>query len=340
MTKMLSSEERTLLLKTHKKERDKRVADRIKVILLVDDGWSFNQIAKALFLDESTVRDHFTIYQQENRVTPNHKGSETTLTSEESKDLSDHLVSKIYVRIKDIQAYVKATFQKEMAVSTLYDWLKSNGFSYKKPKIIPKNADPVKQEAFKALYHKIMNDAAIEGDIVLFGDSVHPSQQVRASYGWIKRRQDQCIESTSARKRMNLMGILNLETMQFAYQDFETINGEAAIEFLKKAEGEYPKARKVHLIWDQAGYHTCKEVKEFLKTSRIKVHYLPPRSPNLNPIERLWKIMHEYVSNNKVYEKFKDFKKSLFDFFDHTMPNIRTELFSRITDNFQTIPGK
>ena len=56
----------------------------------------------------------------------------------------------------------------------------------------------------------------------------------------------------------------------------------------------YPHAKKIHLIWDQAGYHICREVQEFLKTSRIKIHYLPPRSPNLNPIERLWKIMHEY----------------------------------------------
>ena len=92
----------------------------------------------------------------------------------------------------------------------------------------------------------------------------------------------------------------------------ETINSEAAIAFLKTVEGVYPHSKRIHVIWDQAGYHTSQEVRGFLETSRIKVHYLPPRSPNLNPIERLWKIMHEYVSDNKVYAKFKDFKKSLF----------------------------
>jgi transposase len=64
------------------------------------------------------------------------------------------------------------------------------------------------------------------------------------------------------------------------------------------------------------------------------VHFLPPRSPNLNAIERLWKIMHEHVSNNKVYEKFKDFKKAVLEFFDRTMPNILELLLDRITDNF------
>jgi transposase len=189
--------------------------------------------------------------------------------------------------------------------------------------------------AFIEAYERLMNEASLEGDPVLFGDSVHPSQQVRPAYGWIKKGKDKPIETTGARKRVNLMGVLNLETMRFGYQDFDTINSQAAIEFLKQIERMYPHDKKIHLIWDQAGYHTSQEVKEFLKTSRIKVHYLPPRSPNLNPIERLWKIMHEYVSNNRVYAKFQHFKEALFQFFDHTMSTIRDVLISRITDNFQ-----
>jgi transposase len=338
MYKILTSLQRSSLLALHRKERDGRVRDRIKAVLLYDDGWTPPKIAQALLIEESTVRDHIKVYQKEERLTSNHKGSEPILTSEESAALSDHLESKVYVKIKDIQAYVKETFQKEMGISTLYDWLKSNDFSYKKPKVVPKNADPEKQKEFIELYGKIMKEAALEGDPVLFGDSVHPSQQTRPAYGWIKRGKDKLLETTGARKRVNLMGILNLECMGFGYQEFDTINAGAAIAFLKEVEKMYPDSKKIHLIWDQAGYHTAQEVKDFLKTSRVKVHYLPPRSPNLNPIERLWKIMHQYVSDNKVYDKFKDFKKSLFDFFDQTIPNIKDVLISTITDNFQTLP--
>lgn len=254
MSRILTDADRASLLRRHKKERDKRIADRLKVVLLIDDGWSFNQISKILFLDESTVRDHFEIYVQENRLTPNHKGSEPALSFEESAALATHLTLQIYVKIKDIQAYIRRNFEKNLSISALYAWLIRNCFSYKKPKIMLKNADPVKQEVFKALYDKIMNDAPIEGDLVLFGDSVHPSQQVRASYGWIKRGQDKCIESISARKRVNLIGVLNLETMRLIYEDFETINGAAAVKFLKKIETAYSRVRKIHLIWDQAGY--------------------------------------------------------------------------------------
>jgi transposase len=337
MYKTLDESERANLIVSHKKERDKRIADRIKAVLLYDDDWTPPKIAKALFTDEGTIRRHLQTYQEEKELSLKYKGSQPKLTEEESKALSEHLESQTYVKIKDIQAYVEKTFQKNLGISTLYAWLKAHDFSYKKPKLVPKNVDPLKQQAFIKHYERVMNEASIEGDPVLFGDSVHPSQQVRPAYGWIKRGKDKPIETTGARKRVNLMGVLNLETMAFSYQDFETINSQSAIEFLKKVEEMYPHAKKIHLIWDQAGYHTGKNVKEYLKTSRIVVHYLPPRSPNLNPIERLWKIMHEYVSNNRTYEKFKNFKESLFHFFDETIPNIKEVLISRITDNFQLI---
>jgi hypothetical protein len=58
------------------------------------------------------VRDHIKAYQKEERLKPDYKGSQPTLTPEESKVLSDNLESTIYVKIKDIQAYVKRTFGK------------------------------------------------------------------------------------------------------------------------------------------------------------------------------------------------------------------------------------
>jgi transposase len=337
MYKILNEAERANLIVSHKKERDGRVRDRIKAVLLYDDGWTPPKIAKALFTDEGTIRRHLNTYHEEKELNLKYKGSRPKLNEEESKALSEHLESQTYLKIKYIRAYVEATFQKRLGISTLHEWLKNNGFSYKKPKLIPKNVDLMKQKEFIDFYEALMNEASLEGEPVLFGDSVHPTQQTRPSYGWIKRGKDKPIETTGARKRVNLMGVLNLETMTFGYQDFETINGQSAVEFLKKVEKMYPQARKIHLIWDRAGYHTSQEVEEFLKTSRIKVHYLPPRSPNLNPIERLWKIMHEYVSNNRTYEKFKHFKESLFYFFDNIIPNIKDLLINRITDNFQTI---
>jgi transposase len=71
---------------------------------------------------------------------------------------------------------------------------------------------------------------------------------------------------------------------------------------------------------DQSRYFLVPEdqeliVKDFLETSKIKIIFLPPYSPNLNLIERLWKLMKKRVLYNKYYEKFVLFKHVIDSFF-------------------------
>ena len=78
-------------------------------------------------------------------------------------------------------------------------------------------------------------------------------------------------------------------------------------------------------------------MKDFALAESIELHYLPPYSPNLNPIERLWKVMNERVRNNKFFPSAKIFREKISEFFDTTIPNIAQSLRGRINDNFQTI---
>ena len=78
-------------------------------------------------------------------------------------------------------------------------------------------------------------------------------------------------------------------------------------------------------------------MKDFLKKTKIQIHILPPYSPNLNPIERLWKIMHEYVRNNQYFGNTKSFRSAIDNFFNDIIPRITEKLYSRINSNFQII---
>jgi hypothetical protein len=69
----------------------------------------------------------------------------------------------------------------------------------------------------------------------------------------------------------------------------------------------------------------------------VDLHYLPPYSPNLNPIERLWKVMNEHVRNNVYFSSKIKFISAVKEFFDATLPEIASSLASRITDNFQLL---
>ncbi len=80
-----------------------------------------------------------------------------------------------------------------------------------------------------------------------------------------------------------------------------------------------------------------RKTQEEARRQGIILHYLPAYSPNLNAIERLWKIMNEYSKNNQFCKTAKEFRDKINSFFDITWPLISESTRSRINDNFEHI---
>ena len=157
----------------------------------------------------------------------------------------------------------------------------------------------------------------------------------KVSYGWIKTGSDKAIGTVASRTRMNITGAMTLSTMKVITGEYETINGENIVKFLKQVKAAYPKAKKVHMILDQAGYHKSDIVTNFARANGIKLHYLPTYSPNLNPIERLWKVMNETARNNVVFKSAEEFRTRIRKFFATDYPAMALSLVDRLTDNFR-----
>ena len=332
----LTPTQRSELKAHHRCERDRRVCDRIKAVLLSDDGWSYEMIGKVLLLDDQTVGNYVKAYRESGKLKHESGGSTGKLTQKESQELVEHLALILYLHIKDICVYVKETYQKIYTVAGMQSWMHRHGFVYKSPKGIPAKANIELQEEFIKNYGIFMNTTP-EDEPILFGDCVHPTQATKLSRGWIKKGKEQYVPTTGSKERVNIAGAINLATLEVIHRDYERIDSGHFIDFLKNLETHYPTAPKIHLFVDQGSYHTSKATKEYVKNSRVTLHYLPPYSPNLNPIERLWKIMHEYVSNNKYYEKGKAFVEAINLFFHTTIPQIKEIIRSRVTDNFQIL---
>jgi predicted ArsR family transcriptional regulator len=87
----LTEQERQQLKLQHKQERDKRICDRIKAILLYDEGWTAQQIAKVLLITDQAVRNHVDDYQTSSKLKPESGGSEEKLSKQQSEKLETHL---------------------------------------------------------------------------------------------------------------------------------------------------------------------------------------------------------------------------------------------------------
>src|SRR3990167_2348041 len=141
MRRTLSEQERKNLITTHKKERDKRVCDRIKAVLLRDDGYSYSEIAKILLLDDETIRRHIDDYEKLQKLMTENGGSKSNLDSDQTAKLILHLEEKTYLYAKDICAYVENAFGINYTVSGMIKWLQKNNFRHKKPHGVPAKAD-------------------------------------------------------------------------------------------------------------------------------------------------------------------------------------------------------
>lgn len=62
-----------------------------------------------------------------------------------------------------------------------------------------------------------------------------------------------------------------------------------------------PKDHAV-LIMDQAGWHKAKAL---IVPANITVLYLPPYSPELNPVERLWAYLRSHFLSNRVFDDYR-----------------------------------
>ena len=181
-----------------------------------------------------------------------------------------------------------------------------------------------------------------EDETICFTDGVHPTHNVQPAYGWIRKGLRKEIPSNTGRSRINLSGAVDMISHKVIVQEDKTLNAESTINFFKKIEAAYPTKSKVHVFCDNAGYYKNQAVQEYLRSSKIDLHFLPPYSPNLNPIERLWKWMKERIIYNTYYPGFHEFREAIFGFFStvsDSCPNstLGTMLRSRIRDNFRAV---
>lgn len=144
------------------------------------------------------------------------------------------------------------------------------------------------------------------------------------------------IRSPSGRKRFNVLGALNAVTHELITVCNETyINAESVCELFYKIS-ESCVGIPVTLILDNARYQKCRIVSELAGLLDIELLYIPPYSPNLNLIERLWKFVKKKCLWSKYYAGFDEFKTAIIGCLNQTGTTYRDELRTLLTLKFQT----
>jgi transposase len=320
---------------------DHGVARRANAILLLDDGKSCAVIAEFLYLDDDTVRNWHKHYQSgglDRLTTFDWKGGLTFLNTAQKTALCDWLNAHFIRDTRPIIAYIKAEFGVQYSHSGCLKLLHRMGFEYRKPKALPRVADEVAQQQFIDMYEKLLNTLPAD-EAIYFADAVHPEYQVRPAYGWMKCGSNTAVKTTAGRQRVNIHGAISLEDFDMPFVEVTKINGDSSVALLAKIEAQNPLKSTIHVIWDNAPYHKCKQVRAWLSRSncRINLIRLPAYCPHLNPIERLWAVMHRHVTHNRLHTTQPQFANAILTFFRQTIPEKWRDFRDVVTDNFRVI---
>ena len=335
---MLNEKERKQLKQFQKATKDARIFKKIAVILGLDAGFSYSTLKGLLSLDEVTIRRYEKKYSEkgiDDYLMDDYMPYEGKLTDSQLSQLIDELSNNLYQTSQEICNWIEKTFGVTYHSQGLVHLLHRIGFVYKKPRLIPSKADGLKQEEFVEFFRELQANLK-PNEVLYFGDAVHAQHNTQLAYGWIRKGEDKEIKSNTGRSRININGVIEPETKEVIYTEDPTINAESTIKLFGKIEAQNQKMEKIHVIVDNARYYKNKQVTEYLQTSKIELIFLPPYSPNLNLIERLWKFMKKKVTYNKYYETFAEFRDNILHFFDH-IHIYRKELETLLTCNFQII---
>jgi transposase len=212
--------------------------------------------------------------------------------------------------------------------------MKRHEFRFLKTGHIPAKVNTTEQKSWVEETLKPVIKAAQDGEVhLLFMDAVHFVLTPFLCCLWCVTRV--FIKASPGRNRINVLGAVDAITKEVTtYTNTTYICANTLIDFLKQLKVKY-NDKPIAIVLDNARYQHCFLVTTFAKSLGIHLLFLPPYSPNLNIIERLWKFTKKEILNAQYYDAPQKFHQAINDFFLNINQNYNPELKKLLPLNFQ-----
>ena len=224
--------------------------------------------------------------------------------------------------------------------SQVRHWLYKHGLRYRKTGQIPAKADPDAQAHF--LVDKLqpaIEQAQNQAIHLLFVDAAHFVMGAFLCHVWCLVRF--FLPTPSGRKRLNVLGAVDAITHQIHLLTNQTyITATTLVAFLGQLKTAYGDEKPIWLVLDNrtgepARYQHCRLVEAEVLRLGITLLFLPPYSPNLNLIERLWKWTKKRCLYGRYYADFSLFERGILDTLHQANSLYQHELKTLLSLKFQ-----
>lgn len=196
-----------------------------------------------------------------------------------------NLVGRYHWTAKKFHGYLREELGHEIGYRTVVRWMHEEGFRLKVPQPWPSRQDEVLRQSFVESLKSWLADENIE---LWFGDEMGVEGDPRPRRRWALKGSKPRVTKNGDHMRMNVMGIVCPRRGEFHAMEFTHSDTDCFQVYLDHANAEIKLERpRNFLILDNASWHKAK----CLNWGKFEPIYLPPYSPDLNPIERLWLLI-------------------------------------------------
>jgi transposase len=178
-----------------------------------------------------------------------------------------------------------------------------------------------------------------------FVDAVHPVWGLQVlNYRWLLQGKRFWVGVGGGRKRFNILGAWSPEDGDYVdHRGEENVNGQTVIDLMKSMHQRHPQTKKFLLYLDNARYFHAVLVRDWIQQFeqetgvKFVLEFLPPYSPNLNLIERLWKFLKQ-TALSTWHNTFAEMQAAVSSLLDH-LDQHREALRTLLAENFQLWPN-
>jgi transposase len=216
---------------------------------------------------------------------------------------------------------LKEKRNKTVSESTVKALLRQEKWKWNRPKHIPPEPEPIKETEKKEILRLLINPE--EDEVLFFGDEADFELLPYISGAWMPVGKQLSIPTPGRNQILCGFGFFNPHNKDFFYKLVFTRKQKTAKNFiaaLHQIRYLFP-SKKIHIVIDNASIHdpTTKVLKIFRETYQQEVflHFLPKRSPILNPIERFWKFLKQRICCNWLYDSLDSLKVAFRRFIWH-----------------------
>ncbi|MDA1073640.1 MAG: IS630 family transposase [Proteobacteria bacterium] len=150
-------------------------------------------------------------------------------------------------------------------------------------------------------------------------DECHFQQHGSRCRMWVAPEiKDPILQHASTRKSVACFGAVNLGNGQFVRMMCPVFNAATFQRFLKRLLRQHRPGRRMVLVLDNARYHHANLLRPFLRRNahRMRLLFLPPYSPQLAPIERVWKLARRLATHNRYFATLPELLRAVNSCFD------------------------